>query len=68
MLSQKTNYETQINKIFVDHLGFTTLTTANENSRSNKENLPPPIQMQLSQTPKTFCCKFIAFLKSMLDF
>ena len=68
MLSQKTNYGIQINKIFFDHLGFTTLTAAYENSRSNKENLPLSIQMQLSQTPKTFCCKFIAFLKSMLDF
>ena len=29
---------------------------------SNRENLLPPIQMQLSKNPKTFCCNFIAFL------
>ena len=43
--------------------------TANyEYSRSNRENLPLPIQMQLSEKPKTFCQFFIAFLESSLNF
>ena len=43
--------------------------TANyEYSRSNRENLPLPIQMQLSDKVKTFCQFFIAFLVSALNF
>ena len=43
--------------------------TANyEYSRSNRENLPLPLQMQLSEKPKTFSEFFIAFLKSTLNF
>ena len=36
-------------------------------SRSNRENLPLPIQMQISKKLKTFCCDFIAFLESTLN-
>ena len=28
----------------------------------------PPIQMHLSEKPKTFCCHFIAFLECTLNF
>ena len=44
------------------------LTADDEYSRHNTENLPLPIQMQLSKKPKTFCCIFIAFLESALNF
>ena len=47
---------------------FNTLTADYEYSRSNRENLPLPIQMQLFKKPKTFCCIFIAFLESTLNF
>ena len=43
-----------------------TLTADYEYSRSNKENLQLPIQMQLSKKPKAFC-NFIAFLESTLN-
>ena len=36
--------------------------------RSNRENLPLPIQMQLFEKPKIFSCIFIAFLESTLNF
>ena len=43
--------------------------TANyEYSRSNTENLPLPIQMQLSEKAQKFSWFFIAFLKSTLNF
>ena len=42
--------------------------TADEYSRSNRENLPLPIQMQLSKKLNAFCQFFIAFLKSKLNF
>ena len=45
-----------------------TLTANYEYSRSNRETLPLPIQMQLSEKPKTFSQFFIAFLKSTLNF
>ena len=48
--------------------GFNTLTANYEYSRSNRENLPLPIQMQLSEKPKIFCQFFIAFLESTLNF
>ena len=41
------------------------LTADYEYSRSNKENLPPPIYMQLPKKPKTFCV--IEFLESTLN-
>ena len=34
----------------------------------NRDNLMPPIQMQLSQKQKTFSEFFFAFLKSILNF
>ena len=37
-------------------------------SRSNRQNLPLPIQMQLSKKQKIFCSNFIAFLKFKLNF
>ena len=43
---------------------FNTLTADNEYSGSNRKNLRLPVQMQL---PK-FCCNFIAFLESKLNF
>ena len=45
-----------------------TLPVDDEYSRSNGENLLLPIQMQLSEKPKTFCCNFIAFVESTLNF
>ena len=39
-----------------------------EYSRSNRENLPLPIQMQLSENPSIFCCIFFVFLESTLNF
>ena len=43
------------------------LTANYEYSRINRENLPLPIQMQLSEKPKTFPETFIAFLESTLN-
>ena len=45
-----------------------TLTANYECSRSDRENLPLPIQMQLSKKPKNFCGVFFAFLESTLNF
>ena len=45
-----------------------TLTADDEYSRHNRENLPLPIQTQLSKKLKTFCCFFIAFFGSTLNF
>ena len=45
-----------------------TLTAVDEYSRHNTENLPLPIQMQLSKKPRTFCFFLIAFLESTLSF
>ena len=42
--------------------------TVDEYSRSNRENLPLPIQMQLSKKLNAFCQFFIAFLKPKLNF
>ena len=44
------------------------LTANYEYSRSNGENLPLTIQMQLSENLKYFCRNFIAFLKSKVIF
>ena len=38
-----------------------TLTAKYEYSQSNGENLPLPIQRQLSKKPKTFCTFFVLF-------
>ena len=45
-----------------------TLTADYKYSRSNRENLPLPNQVQLSKKRKTLCCNFIAVLKSTLNF
>ena len=42
------------------------LTMDNEYSHSNRENLPLPIQRQLSEKLKTFSERFIAVLESTL--
>ena len=47
---------------------FNTLTANYGYSRSNRENLPLPIQMQLSKKSKIFCCSVIAFWESTLNF
>ena len=47
---------------------FNTLTANYEYSVSNRENLPLPIQIQLFEKLKVFCCIFIAFLESTLSF
>ena len=44
-----------------------TLTTDDEYSRSNRENLPLPIQRQLSEGLNTFSRFFIAFLECKLN-
>ena len=44
------------------------LTANYEYSRSNRENLPLPIQIKLSKKPSIFCCIFFAFLESELNF
>ena len=45
-----------------------TLTANYEYSRSNTDNLPLPVQMQLSEKLETFSPFFIAFLESALTF
>ena len=45
-----------------------TLTANYEFSRSNRENSPLPIQMQLFKKPKIFCGIFVAFLEFTLNF
>ena len=44
-----------------------TLLANNDYCCHNIENLPLPIQMQLSKKPKTFCFNFITSLKSRLN-
>ena len=44
------------------------LTANYEYSRSNTDNLPLPVQMQLSKKLKTFYRFFIAFFESALNF
>ena len=44
------------------------LTANYEYSRSNTDNLPLPVQMQLSEKLETFSGFFIAFLESALNF
>ena len=47
---------------------FNTLTANYEYSRSNRENVPLPIQMQLSEKSKKFCQFFIVCLEFTLKF
>ena len=48
---------------------LSTLTANYEYSRSNRENLPLPIQIKLSKKPSIFCCIFFfAFLEFKLNF
>ena len=49
-------------------MNVNTLTANYEHSRSNTDNLPLPVQMQLSEKPETFSPFFIAFLESVLNF
>ena len=44
------------------------LTANYEYSRSNTDNLPLPVQMQLSEKLKTFYRFFIAFFESAVNF
>ena len=45
-----------------------TLTANYEYSRSNTDNLPLSVQMQLSEKLEIFSASFIAFLESALNF
>ena len=45
-----------------------TLTVNDKHYVLNRDNLPQPIQMQLSQKQKTFSEFFLDFLKSILNF
>ena len=45
-----------------------TLTVNDEHYMLNRDNLPQPIQMQLSEKQKTFSEFFFAVLKSILNF
>ena len=47
---------------------FNTLTASYEYSCSNTDNLPLPVQMQLSEKLKTFSKFFIACFESALNF
>ena len=47
---------------------FNTLTANYEYSRSNTDNLPLPVQMQLSEKLKTFYEFSISFSESALNF
>ena len=47
---------------------FNTLTANYEYCRNNTDNLPLPVQMQLSGKLKTFSGIFIAFSDSALNF
>ena len=51
----------------VRQLGFNKLTANYKYYRSNRENLPLPIQIQLSKKPKIFCCVVFAFLEFTLN-
>ena len=44
------------------------LTVNDKHYLLNRDNLPQPIQMQLSEKQKTFSEFFFAFLKSILNF
>ena len=55
-------------KYFKFFFSFNTLTANYEYSRSNTDNLPLPVQMDLSEKLETFYQFFIAFLESALNF
>ena len=56
-------------QIFNDRRNFFNTLTANyEYSRSNTDNLPLPVQMQLSEKLEIFSQFFIEFLESALNF
>ena len=66
-----------MNLVFTDSMQFmnssldtlvNTLTANYEYSRSKTDNLPLPVQMQLSEKPEIFSPFFIAFLESALNF
>ena len=50
------------------HSFINTLTANYEYSRSNTDNLPLPVQMQLSEKPETFSGFFVAFFESASNF
>ena len=49
-------------------LFFNTLTVNDKHYLLNRDNLPQPIQMQLSEKQKTFSEFCFSFLKSLLNF
>ena len=49
-------------------LFFNTLTVNEKHYLLNRDNLPQPIQMQLSEKQKTFSEFCFSFLKSLLNF
>ena len=54
--------------ILENNISVNTLNANCEYSRSSRENLPLPIQMQLSEKPKTFSEFFIEVLEFTLNF
>ena len=54
--------------ILENNISVNTLNANYEYSRSSRENLPLPIQMQLSEKPKTFSEFFIEVLEFTLNF
>ena len=57
----------QLLNSFLGAIWVNTLTANYEYSRSDRENLPLPIQLQLSEKLKTFSQFFIEFLESTLN-
>ena len=55
-------------QMLIESFSIDTLTADDEYFRHNRKNLPLTIQMQLSKKPKIFCCLFMAFLESTLNF
>ena len=55
-------------ELLTENYWFNTLTANYEYSRSNTDNLPLRLQMQLSQNLKKFSSFFIAFSESALNF
>ena len=52
----------------IPRLFVNTLTADDKHYLLNRNNLTPPIQMQLSQKQKTFSQVFFGFLKAILNF
>ena len=66
-------FEDMLNKVLDNtnhqrNICLNTLTANYEYSRSNRENLPLPIQIKLSKKPSTFCAFFFAVLEFPLNF